>query len=231
MTGVQTCALPICNDINVDTCGLYGCGTIGVKGFDCKNLNVTNCDIYECSDGAVDVHNCENVLVSSCVIRDIGTREGAYYAYCLFTADYGTGFTVCNCKIHDNETEGLLYTGGTENVVFISNEVTKNTFTGSVFYFEQYGVTIDGCQFEGNSCSRWYKSDARVKAVDIDGNMLEADQFTSMKLRDIDPDTVVPRTVSAVPTLAAKKVPSGTEVNVTTVDEFLEAIGPAHTWL
>ncbi|MBR3341476.1 MAG: right-handed parallel beta-helix repeat-containing protein [Clostridiales bacterium] len=214
-----------CNDVNVEKCGLYGCGTIGVRGLSSEKLNVTDCDIYECSDGAIDATYCEDVFVSGCDIHDHGTRNDSYSPYCLFTADFGTRFTVYNCKIHDNMAEGLLYTCGTENVIFISNEVTENTFISNAFYFEQYGAAIDGCQFDGNNCIHWYKSDARIKAADTNGNMLEDDQFTSMKLRDIDPETVIPKTV-AVPTLEAKDVPPGTEVNVTTVDEFLEAIGP-----
>ena len=217
-----------CEDINVDTCGLYGCGTIGVRGLDCKKLNVTNCDIYECSDGAVDVTGCEEVLVSGCDIHDIGGRKNEYDAYCLFTVYYGTGFAVYDCRIHDNKSEGLLYTSGAENVVFVSNEVTNNTFLTSAFYFEQYSVVVDGCRFEENNCTNWYRSDARIKATDTDGNLLDADQFTSMELRDIDPDIVVP-TVEAIPTMAAKEVPAGTEVEVTTVDEFLEVIGPDRT--
>ena len=217
-----------CQDVNVDNCGLYGCGTIGVKGLGCEKLNVTNCDIYECTDGAVDVMQCEDVLVSGCDIHDHGTRKNDHEAYCLFTACYGTGFTVYNCKIHDNKTQGLLYTIGMENAAFLSNEVTKNTFKQSAFYFEQYGATIDGCLFEDNNCYDWYQAGAYIKAADTDGNTLDAEQFTSMKLRDIDPDTVVTKAV-AVPTLEAKNVPAGTEIEVTTVDEFLEAIGSDRT--
>ena len=217
-----------CNDVNVDTCGLYGCGTIGVKGLGSEKLNVTNCDIYECSDGAVDAKYCEGVIVSGCDIHDIGTRKSEYSPYCLFTADYGTGFTVYDCKIHDNKAEGLLYTCGAENVIFVSNEVTENTFLYGAFYFEQYGVVVDGCSFEDNNCD-WYKAGAHIKATDIDGNQIDEDQFTSMQLRDIDPETVVVPTTEPVTTMEAEEVPAGTEVNVTTVDEFLEVIGPDRT--
>lgn len=212
------------SEINVENCGLYGCGTIGVTGFNCEKLNITDCDIYECSDGAIDVNNCREVLVSGCDIHDIGLK-GEYVAYCLFTADFGSNIAVYNCKIHDNRTEGLLYVNDAENVVFLSNEVTKNTFTSSPFYFELQGATVDGCLFEDNNIAVWYRSDANIRAADVDGNLLEADQFTSMKYRDIKPDTVVTKTVT-VPTLEAREVPSGSEVEVTTVDEFLEVIGP-----
>lgn len=219
--------MELCKDFNVDTCGLYGCGTIGVRGISCEKLNITNCDIYECSYGAIDVAYCDGVLVSGCDIHDIGYRS-EYDAYSLFNADYGTGFTVYNCKIHDNKTEILLTTNEAESVAFLSNEVTKNVFISYAFYFVSKSATVDGCSFEDNDCINWYKSDAYIKAFDIDGNQIEADQFTAMEYRDINPDSVVIRTV-AVPTLQAQDVPAGTEVEVKTIDEFLEVIGPERT--
>lgn len=216
-----------CSEINVDTCGLYGCGTIGVNGFGCEKLNITNCDIYECSDGAVDVTYCTEVLVSGCDIHDIGVKSD-YVAYNLFEVNFGSGFTVYNCKVHNNKAEGLLYANEAENVSFLSNEVTKNVFSSGAFNFIMKGATVDGCSFEDNNFKNWYGAGSNCKASDIDGNIIEADQFASMKYRDIEPDKVVQRT-DTVPTGNAKDVPAGTEVEVTTVDEFLEVIGPDRT--
>lgn len=216
-----------CSEINVDTCGLYGCGTIGVFGFGCEKLNITNCDIYECSEGAVDVSYCTEVLVSGCDIHDIGVKSD-YAAYNLFEVNSGSGFTVYNCKVHNNKAQGLLYANEAENVSFLSNEVTKNVFSSGAFNLIMKGATVDGCSFEDNNCKNWYGAGSNRKASDIDGNIIEADQFTSMKYRDIEPDKVVQRT-ETVPTGNAKDVPAGTEVEVTTVDEFLEVIGPDRT--
>ena len=216
-----------CSEINVDSCGLYGCGTIGVNGFGCEKLNITNCDIYECSEGAVDVAYCTEVLVSGCDIHDIGVKSD-HAAYILFEVNSGSGFTVYNCKVHNNKAEGLLYANEAENVSFLSNEVTKNVFSSGAFNFIMKGATVDGCSFEDNNCKNWYGAGSNRKASDIDGNIIEADQFTSMKYRDIEPDKVVQRT-ETVPTGNAKDVPAGTEVEVTTVDEFLEVIGPDRT--
>ena len=216
-----------CSEINIDTCGLYGCGTIGVYGFSNEKLNITDCDIYECSDGAVNVSDCSEVLVSGCDIHDIGNKSD-YNAYCLFVADYGSDFTVYNCKIHDNRTEGLLYTDDAQNASFLSNEVTKNVFSSCAFDFVMKGATVDGCSFADNNCKDWYKPGAHIKASDIDGNLIEAEQFTSMKYSDIEPDKVVQRT-ETVPTGHAMDVVAGTEVEVKTVDEFLEVIGPDRT--
>ena len=219
-----------CTDANVDSCGLFGCGTVGVSGLDCEKLNVTNCDIYECSVGAISTSLCKDVLVSGCNIHDNGTKEVDRNAYRLFEIDECMGFTVYNCKIHDNKAEGLLYTLGSQNVFFISNEVTKNTLKECVFYFEQYDAKVDGCHFEGNYIKGWYKEGAKIKATGLDGKQLDAAEFVAMKLRDVKPESIAPKaTPTPAPTKKAKKVVPGSGINVKTVDEFLSAIGSDRT--
>ena len=219
------------SDINVESCGLFGCGTIGVHGLDCKRLYVTNCSIYECSVSAVSTTNCIDVLVSGCDVHDHGKKETPNYADSLFDVFDCTRFTVYNCKIHDNKAEGLLYTRGTnKDVLFLSNEVTKNTFTSGTFHFEQACATVDGCHFAGNNGSGWYKEYAKIKATGVDGKELDAAQFNAMKLRDIKPESVAPKaTPTPIPAIKSKNVAPGTEINVKTMDEFLSAIGSDRT--
>ena len=217
-----------CYDTTVDSCGLYGCGTIGVKAYSCEKLNVTDSDIYECSVGAVELYQSQDVLVSGCDIHDHGTRQANEPATYLFSADYCTGVAVYNCKIHDNKAEGLLFASWSKNVFLLSDEITKNNFQETVFYFDQNGATVDGCHFDGNNTNGWYLSGAQIKATDLDGNVLDKAQFTDMQLRDIKPESAVPKTPTP-PVLKADEVDPGTEINVTTIDEFLSAIGPDRT--
>ena len=217
------------SDINVDSCGLFGCGTVGVLGLNCKKLNVTNCNIYECSYSAVRIADCKDVLVSGCNIYDHGKKETGNVAESLFVVYECSRFAVYNCKIHDNKLEGLLYARGSDNVLFLSNEVTKNTFTAGTFHFQQAGATVDGCRFEGNNGS-WYKEYAKIKATGVDGKELEAAQFNAMKLRDIKPGSVATKaTPTPTPALKPKNVAPGAEINVKTMDEFLSALGSDRT--
>ena len=219
-----------CSDANVDSCGLYGCGTEGVSGFNSEKLNITNCDIYECSDGAISASLCKDVLISGCDIHDHGTKEIDSSAYRLFEADETNGFTVYNCKIHDSKAEELLCADGSKNVFFISNEVTKNTLSECTFDLAQYEAVIDGCHFEGNYTKGWYKEGAKIKATDINGKELDAAQFTAMKLRDIKPESVVPKaSPTPTPSSKAKNNLPKTGITVTTTDEFLSAIGSDRT--
>ena len=217
------------SDINIDSCGLFGCGTVGVLGLSCKKLNVTNCNIYECSYSAVRIANCTDALVSGCNIYDHGKKETGNVAESLFVVYECSNFTVYNCKIHDNKLEGLLYARGSDNVLFLSNEVTKNTFTAGTFHFEQAGATVDGCRFEGNNSS-WYREYAKIKATGVDGKELDAAQFKAMKLRDIKPESVAPKAApTPAPAIKTKNVAPGSEINVKTMDEFLSALGSDRT--
>ncbi|MBR4393904.1 MAG: right-handed parallel beta-helix repeat-containing protein [Oscillospiraceae bacterium] len=211
-----------CSNISLDTCGLYGCGTIGVQAKDCSNLMVTCSSIYECSYGAVSVNSCRNVSVDGCEIFAHGTRAGQGEAINLFDASYSDGFVVHNSRIYDNRTQYLMRSDYTRDVLFLSNEVSNNSIASAAFYLQQYNAVVDGCSFTDNHLlGGWYISDG-VYAADIDGNILAGDAFEAMTLREIDPGTAV-TPVKADP---APVVPAGATVEVTTVDEFLAAIGP-----
>lgn len=87
-----------CQDILVEDCGLFGCGTIGVQGQSSKNLQVFRCDIYECSIGGVELHNCDDVRVDSTTFRDLGTPEFPGQEFRV----YGCGSVTCDgAPVHD----------------------------------------------------------------------------------------------------------------------------------
>ncbi len=214
-----------CDAVTVDACGLYGCGTIGVQAQNCAGLTVKNADIYECSYGAVYVRQCRNVAVSGCDIHNHGTRDGQGEAMHLFSADYSEGFTVDHCSIHNNRVQDLLNISYTKNAVFLSNEVTSNNFATSVFTFQQYGATVDGCVFDYNGTVRNWVQSSGVYANDVTGKLLNSSDFAAMTKQDLDPKVAV----TPMPVAAAADVRPGSSVSVTTVDELLSAIGPDRT--
>lgn len=59
-------------DILVEDCGLFGCGTLGVMGYSSKNMQIVHNDIYECSVGGVEFTNCDAVNVDGNTFRDLG---------------------------------------------------------------------------------------------------------------------------------------------------------------
>ena len=215
-----------CAGAQVDRCGLFGCGTVGVSAFDTRDLTVMESDIYECSFGAVELVSCRTVSVEDCEIHDHGRRPGQGNAMFLFSAYDSNGFTVVNNRIRDNNVQNLLTCGRTKDTLFLSNEVRNNDVTTSMFTFEQYGAVVDGCVFAENENmgNRWYNSTG-IFAYDAEGNELDAEALSAMTLRKIDPVSIHP----AQSTKPMTEVAAGGSVEVTTVDEFLAAIGPDRT--
>lgn len=76
-------------DILVENCGLFGCGTIGVQTESCRNLQVVNSEIYECSLAGISLKNTQGAAISGTLIRDIGDEwyPNAPYYQCSNCTD------------------------------------------------------------------------------------------------------------------------------------------------
>ena len=65
-------------DITVEDCGLYGCGTWGVYGNSSKDMHILRNEIYECSIGGVELDNCDDVNIDGNIFRDLPTEISIY---------------------------------------------------------------------------------------------------------------------------------------------------------
>ena len=68
-----------CQDILVEDCGLFGCGTLGVKAESSKNIQIVNNDIYDCTVGGVELNYCDDVNVDGNTFRDLGGKVFRVY--------------------------------------------------------------------------------------------------------------------------------------------------------
>lgn len=56
----------------VEDCGLFGCGTVGVRGEYSKDIQIINNDIYDCTVGGIDLAFCGDVNVDGNTFRNLG---------------------------------------------------------------------------------------------------------------------------------------------------------------
>lgn len=56
----------------INSCGLFGCGILGVTAIGCEDIQVLNTEIYECSYGAASVSSSRNVSFVDCDIHNCG---------------------------------------------------------------------------------------------------------------------------------------------------------------
>ena len=220
-----------CNDVAVDKCGLYGCGTVGVTASNSSDIKVSSSEIYECSSGAVESYSSRNVRVEDCDVYNCGTKAGGQSAFCMFYASGSDGFAVYDSRIFNNRTQMLFYSFGSKNAMFLSNTVKNNDISSVGFACYQYGATVDGCSFMDNTIgSSWSGSgvwggDDNVPAKDAEGRELPEEAYELMKFRKIDPESVW----SAVQLTEAADVPEGGQIKVSSIDELIRAIGPKRT--
>ena len=207
-----------CRDVDVVGCSLYGCGTLGVYTENCRNVNVTATEIYDCSNGAVWAMGCQDVRVQGCDIHDCGKTFGM--AFNLFQVYTSTGFAVVNSRICDNEASNLLAQTSSDEVYLLGCELSGNRFE-QVFFFSNLSPVIDGCAFRDNDVeSAWFASGQYARS--LDGTKLGRGELEAMERRDMDyTGPVIPQAaaVEGIPTQ------EGMEYHVSTVDEFLAAIG------
>jgi len=61
-----------CEEILVQNCGLFGCGTVGVRGESSRDIQIINNDIYDCSVGGIDLAFCDDVNADGNTFRELG---------------------------------------------------------------------------------------------------------------------------------------------------------------
>lgn len=65
--------------VTVESCGLYGCGVLGVWAVSCSDVRVTGCDIYECSWGGIQLEYVSGASIDSCTFRNLGGEDLTVY--------------------------------------------------------------------------------------------------------------------------------------------------------
>ena len=74
-------------NILVEDCGLFGCGTVGVGAESSKDIQIINNDIYDCTVGGIDLTFCGDVNADGNTFRNLG----------IFTFRvYDCGSVTCN---------------------------------------------------------------------------------------------------------------------------------------
>ncbi len=195
-----------CQDIDLSDLGLFGCGTVGVWGYENQNVTVKNCDIYDCSSTGISLSQSRNIKVLDCDLYSLGKEQPVSAAFDFWSC---RNVEVTGCTIRDNYVSNLICCNGNTDLVFRENQFTGNRVASAAFALGGRGVVFDNNTFSDNACRMWYDSYS-AKAVDPRGNEVEFE---------------MPEAKPAEPGMA-EEVATGEqkEVKVTNVDQFLAAI-------
>ena len=68
-----------CSMVQIDSCRMYGCGTLGIDANNCYSMTVNNCEIYDCSQGGAYFWQVDGITFIDCSIHDVNGPALAFY--------------------------------------------------------------------------------------------------------------------------------------------------------
>ena len=194
-----------CQQANLDSLGLYGCGTVGLCTDLCSDVFLTNSDIYDCSSAAVVSYTSKCITVSNCRIYDIGDDQ--YGGCAFFELTNTSGFIAEKCELSTSNLNNILYASNSDaelrNNLFVGNRIKQCAFslTGP-------GLVLDDNKFDGNTIRSWYDGYGQTAQDSL------AQPLTESMLNEMYPSG------------AKEPTQPQLEIHVSTVDELIAAIGP-----
>lgn len=193
-----------CSNVEMTDLGLFGCGIEGLITEECRNIALKNSAVYDCSSAAVVLRNTDTVHIADCNIYNIGAEP--WGGYSIFTVERCAGVTVEGCNIADSQTSHFL--SAQNNAVMIKNcLVSNNRFDDSALSVVGWNVTLSQNRFRDNSIRNWYRLGS-TEALDEKGTVLSESMLDEM-----------------YGTLPQAPAQPQLQVRVSTVDEFIAAIG------
>lgn len=196
-------------DVEIQNCRLYGCGTLGVQLHSCQNVHVDGSDIYECSYGCIEVYGSENVLFENSKFRDCEiVLEG-------FAIHSSRNVAIINSEICRNGGDDFaaLFASDSQDVYLGGLDIHDNG-AAVLFSGSSNPVTLDSCRVAES-----VKITEGKMPLAPDGTELSTLDIQSMKMRTV---TWQPKEYAVVPKPEAGE---DGKIHVSTVDEFLAALG------
>ena len=212
-----------CDNVSINGCVLYGCGTLGINALNCRRVFAESTTIKECSYGAVRAQNCYDVRYTNGKIYDCGLK---YFNGCfnLLDAITTTGFAVHNTEIYNNSAMLFLSDSNSIGVELRGCNIHGNQFN-EVIRISGEAAILDACALGDNTVTTGWYVDPAYPAVNCNNKPLSENELMTMEwtvyLDTYDGPPAMDTTV-----ISARPGPDGRqEFHVKTIDEFLVAIG------
>ena len=221
--GVLNCGA--CENVNVENCHLYGCGSVGLTSSDCRGLILQGCRIDGCSSGAVLAYGSRDLRLVDCQLCDNGQgKESSGYE--LIAADRCRDLALVNCEISGNRVQRILRSSWCERTSLLGCKLEGNRILDAVFQFQGKSAVVDRCSFTLRSQERYYPAGSSAFARNAEGEELISFDLDHMEWGEAE--YAGPPAEDARP--QRTELPEGgSEVHAATVDELLAAIAPDTT--
>ena len=210
----------------IDNCTLYGCGTYGVEAYNCQRLLVNRTNIKECTYGALTISRCNNVRFNNGAVFDCGRKNVEYCCFVLFEFNNSENCSVVNSNICNNRTNIVVQSVNSDLSV-LGCRIDKNECTNGIFRILQKDIVVENCSLIDNDANDWffkYTQDKTANIVDQAGRKLNLSDLSRMEYK-AHTGPVIEKKEPKVHKIFGKKNSKGiTEYHVQNVDDLLQAI-------
>ena len=120
-----------CENLRIEDCHLFGCGTYGVSANGVYDLKLINSEIYECTYGLAELQNTNTAVFENCILRD---SEG----FNQFEIYNSNNIRFENCEVRGNKA------GDLENLFIRSDNSVDVKFKNCKFKDNTYKKRNNG---------------------------------------------------------------------------------------
>jgi|GEM_PF-5187870 len=172
-----------CLNVAVDSCYLYGCGSVGVNIRLSSDVRISDTTITDCSLYAVNVYNSSSVVFNNCEIVE---NRGYISTIAVHaTNDHFVDVTFNNCEISRNYIrDSLVYTmelwetskiSMVFNDCLISDNVKSDKFGENSYLFKTSSdnITLNRCVIKNNDATYGYTVPLTFVDCEIEGNTFD----------------------------------------------------------
>lgn len=196
-----------CEDVSLNHVNLHRCGAYGLRTSLTGNLQLTDSSFYDCALAGIVAEASRDVLVEGCRFYSIGgvPLEGVSAFYLRLTENVD----ITDCEVYDCALESLVLSVPCDTARMTNCSIRDIRFSGSALNLYGTGLVFDGNAFENCQIRSWYAESQG--AVDAQGNSLTVADLNALLPAQEETQS---------------EEEAFTSVTVSTVDEFLAAIGP-----
>ncbi len=165
-----------CSNGSVDSCDLYGCGTIGILAIETRDVTVQNSTIHDCAEGGLYLRMCARFTVKDSRFRKICNAGGSLYSP-LFDIVGCQEICLTDLQVEDSAALFLLKAETCRALTIQNTAFSGNTFTYLASIRGESPV-LNACTFRDTVELGYYETDQFF--LDGNGQPITEEQLRAM---------------------------------------------------
>lgn len=206
-----------CQDVSVDHCSLYGCGTVGLEAIATDSLTVTDTEVHHCSYAGIYADQCMVLQLDRVSVHDCGSSAAYAQAAAAVILNSVSRVELQNMEVYGNVFDALISGSVMKSVTVSGWEVYDNHMANLLDCIGE--IRFSDFSLRNNSVDSWFTTFGG-NTVSVDGEEWSKEDFSDAWGEQLSSAGIGTVDVSPlIPDITGAK-----EIHVKTADQFLKAI-------